>query len=118
MDMQFRDDAQRHWLVRRMLDITRLTGWQSAKQIADGCESGWIKAHLMKKGPPYTRHPDIEAMMPSNVWENPRRIDRKIEELNRQDKRLILVKSEQAHFAMGLLAVENDFARLELTDSM
>merc|ERR1712224_551488 len=40
--VQYQDAQQRRWVVNRMHEITRLTGWQSARHIAGGCESGWI----------------------------------------------------------------------------
>ncbi|KAF7559655.1 hypothetical protein G7046_g4488 [Stylonectria norvegica] len=113
----YQDDSQRHWLVRRMHDISRLTGWQSAKQIADGCESGWIKAAQMGRGPPYMRAPDSGTSVPTSVWQNPRRIDRKIhEEVPSEEQRIVLVKSDRAYYALGLLGVEHDLEVLELKD--
>jgi hypothetical protein len=100
--VQFQGDAQRHWLIRRLRDIARLTGWQSAHQIADGCESAWSKAAQLGRGPPYkppaaaedeedakdvrSRHgakkrqvtPDVAPPGMSWVWGNPRRLDRRI----------------------------------------
>lgn len=108
--------------MRRLHNIGRLTGWQSARQIADGCESAWIKAAQLGKGPPYQRAPDVEAMLPRSVWENPRRIDRRIQELkgeqsNKREERFVLTKSERAHYALGLLSVEHDLERLELREA-
>ncbi|KAI1306859.1 hypothetical protein F5Y03DRAFT_405809 [Xylaria venustula] len=104
--VQLQDEAQRHWLVRRLRDIARLTGWQSAHQIADGCESAWSKAAQLGRGPPYRPAPDAEdeesakevrnrhkakeRQQPrppgrdtpgkSWVWGNPRRLDRRMQE--------------------------------------
>jgi hypothetical protein len=102
-------------------DIGRLTGWQSARQIADGCESAWVKAAQLGKGPPYQRAPDVEALLPQSAWENPRRIDRHFQELGgepatKHEDRFVLTKSEQAHYALGLLSVELDLERLELRE--
>lgn len=69
--------------------------------------------------------------MPESVWENPRRIDRRINELNddgsssggansvssRQEDKFVLTKSERTHYALGLLGVEHDFERLELREA-
>ncbi|KAI0430165.1 hypothetical protein F5Y09DRAFT_239004 [Xylaria sp. FL1042] len=106
--VQLQDEAQRHWLIRRLRDIARLTGWQSAHQIADGCESAWSKAAQLGRGPPYRpppepepedeeaakevrdRHNKAKERQPSRpqpnlgppgmswVWGNPRRLDRRI----------------------------------------
>lgn len=97
--------------------MARLTGWQSARQIANGCESAWTKAAALGKGPPYTRPSDINLNHPPSIWDNPRRIDERIRELDgREEGRLVLAKSEQAHYALGLLGVEQDLERLELRD--
>ncbi|KAI0478787.1 hypothetical protein GGR56DRAFT_689771 [Xylariaceae sp. FL0804] len=55
--IQYQTDDQRHWLVRRMHDTARLTGWQSAHQIADGCQSAWAKAAQYGRGPPWHPRP-------------------------------------------------------------
>lgn len=96
-----------------MHDIARLTGWQSARQIADGCESGWIKAYQVGRGPPYERL-HVQEEEPSSIWANPRRIDRVIR--NATDNRLALVRSERAHYALGLLSVEHDLEKLDLKE--
>ncbi|KAB5572394.1 fungal transcriptional regulatory-like protein [Coniochaeta sp. 2T2.1] len=116
--VQYRDEAQRHWTVRRLHDIGRLTGWQSAIQIAEGCESAWLKAAQLGKGPPYQRPPDVESQLSQSMWQNPRRIDRRIHELSgEQPASNVLTKSERAHYAMGLLSLENDLERLELGEA-
>ncbi|KAL1883806.1 hypothetical protein VTK73DRAFT_8342 [Phialemonium thermophilum] len=116
--VQYQDEAQRHWSVRRMHDIARLTGWQSARQIADGCESAWTKAASVGRGPPYQRAPELELAVPPSVWINPRRIDRKIRELETDQGKFVLTKSERAHYALGLLSMEQDMDKLELHDEI
>ncbi|KAH8735896.1 hypothetical protein BGZ61DRAFT_472277 [Ilyonectria robusta] len=117
--IEYREDAQRQWVVRRLRDISRLTGWQSARQIADGCESGWVKAAEIGRGPPYVRVKEVGV--PISVWNDTRRIARKIRELDQGDgeeRRLVLAKSERASYALGLLGVEHDLQFLELKDEM
>ena len=109
---QYQDLTQRHWVVRRMHDVSRLTGWQSARQIADGCESGWLKAFQLGRGPPYDRLGVVDE--PMSVWANPRRIDRVMR--NTTSNTLALVRSERTHYALGLLSVEYDFVNLELKE--
>lgn len=120
--MQYRDTTQRHWLVRRLHDISRLTGWQSARQISDGCESAWTKAAALGRGPPYSSPDGLLPVEASSVWVNPRRLDRAIREHSGPDgmnseQRLVLHKSEQAHYAIGLLGVEQDLERLDLKEN-
>ncbi|KKA27351.1 hypothetical protein TD95_003202, partial [Thielaviopsis punctulata] len=114
--VQFQDQDQRAWLVLRMHDTTRLTGWGSARQIAEGCEAAWDKAANMGHGPRFQKPDMAHEGSNSRVWNNPRRLDRRFEEL--EDEKLVLVRSERAHYALGLLAVEEDMERLDLKDTM
>ena len=101
-----------------MHEITRLTGWQSARQIADGCESSWTIAAQSGQGPPYVRVPDVETHDQS-IWNTARRLDRRIQEIysSGEERRVVVVQSERAHYAWGLLGVEDDLAVLDLKDA-
>lgn len=99
-----------------MHDIARLTGWQSAMKIAIGCESAWLKACQLGHGPEYQRPAHLEEV-PISVWMMPRRLDERISELEGdEERRVVLVRSEQTHLAFGLLGVEGDLDRIELQD--
>ncbi|SPO05939.1 related to UPC2 - regulatory protein involved in control of sterol uptake [Cephalotrichum gorgonifer] len=111
--IQYTDAAQRRWLVHRLHDISRLTGWGSARQIAAGCEAAWVRAAQMGRGPPYLRH--SEEGTPVAMGSNPRRIDRKIWEMTR-DGTVGVAKADRAHLALGLLAIDGDMDRLKLVD--
>ncbi|PHH76777.1 hypothetical protein CDD80_1227 [Ophiocordyceps camponoti-rufipedis] len=114
--VQLQNNEQRCWVVQRMYDISRLTGWQSAKKIAHGCESAWLKAYQLGHGPEYLRPENLDNV-PVSVWMLPRRLDQKISELDeREETRLVLVRSEQTNLAFGLLGVEGDLDRIELAD--
>ncbi|KAK4244990.1 fungal transcriptional regulatory-like protein [Corynascus novoguineensis] len=112
----FRDLPQRHWTIRRLREVTRLTGWQTARQIADGCETAWSKAAEAGRGPPYHSPPELGPLFPESVWNRPRQIERRIRGFDAPETRLVLAKSEQAHFALGLLSVERDLDRLDVGD--
>ncbi|KAI7922605.1 hypothetical protein M0657_005508 [Pyricularia oryzae] len=119
--VQYQDNAQRVWTIGRLLDVVRHTGWRSAHQIAGGCESAWIKAASLGRGPPYERPRHLATPANGSVWNGPRRIDKRIKELEDERARdgepegqLVLAKEEKAHFALGLIAVEQDFHRLDL----
>ncbi|KAI1497701.1 hypothetical protein F5X99DRAFT_357250 [Biscogniauxia marginata] len=142
--IQYQEAPQRHWLIQRLHDIARLTGWQSARQIAEGCESAWCKTAQMGRGPPYQRSSDLNRGMPNSmIWGNPRRIDRRIREVDgdggddsrdqdidnnnnssshnnnnttNSSRKIVLAKGEKAFYAMGLLAVEQDLERLDLEE--
>ncbi|KAF2180620.1 hypothetical protein K469DRAFT_692810 [Zopfia rhizophila CBS 207.26] len=51
----YQDPVQREWLITRLLDIDRRTGWASAGVIARSCETSWEKAAELGKGNPYPR---------------------------------------------------------------
>lgn len=53
--VQFQDPSQREWLVTRLLEIDRKSGWASSGIIARGCETAWERAASMGRGPPYSR---------------------------------------------------------------
>lgn len=114
--VQYQDTIQRHWTVRHLHNVARLTGWQSARQIAIGCETGWTKAASMGRGPPYESPTDV-VEVPLTIWNRPKRIIDRIRELEEDDQKLVLSPSERPHYALGLLTVEADLEKLELTDS-
>lgn len=70
----------------------------------------------MRRGPPYEPPPDLEDL-PQALWSRPRRIIDRIRELEDDDERLVLTSSERPHYAFGLLSMEADLERLELTDA-
>ncbi|KAH5089444.1 hypothetical protein HBH72_229680 [Parastagonospora nodorum] len=53
--VQYQAPAQREWLITRLVDVDRRTGWASAGIIAQGCETAWDRAAAMGRGPPYKR---------------------------------------------------------------
>ncbi|KXJ92289.1 hypothetical protein Micbo1qcDRAFT_162501 [Microdochium bolleyi] len=112
--VQYREEPQRHWLIRRLHDISRLTGWESARQIAMGCETAWIRAYELKRGPMYVREPDMDLVSIRDLSEV-RRLDARIDEIKTETGRI--TKEQTPHYAMGLLLVERDFEKLELQDN-
>lgn len=53
--IQYSDAAQRKWLVERLFQTDRRTGWATAAVIAEGVQTAWVKAAAAGRGPPYTR---------------------------------------------------------------
>ncbi|KAF2442723.1 hypothetical protein P171DRAFT_48486 [Karstenula rhodostoma CBS 690.94] len=51
--VQYQEPPQRAWLIKRLLNIDRRTGWASAAVIARACESTWERAAEAGRGPPY-----------------------------------------------------------------
>ena len=68
----------------------------------------------MGRGPPYEIPPDLGPLSPDSIWAHPRRIDRRIHDLGGEGDRLALARTEQAHYALGLLGVEQDLDKLDL----
>lgn len=113
-NVQLKDDAQRHWTVRRLNAITRLTGWQTGTQIASGCEGAWRKAYTMGTGPQYEAEPDYDARG-RHSW-TLRRLDGRIQEIPNSQEKVVVKKAERAHLAFGLLSLEQDMERITLTE--
>jgi hypothetical protein len=53
--IQYKESPQRDWLITRLLEIDRRTGWASAGVIARSCETSWERAADVGRGPPYDR---------------------------------------------------------------
>ena len=53
--VQYTDSVQRAWIVTQMLEVSRLTGWESANVMVRGCESAWVVTAKQGRGPPYER---------------------------------------------------------------
>ncbi len=75
----------------------------------------------MGRGPPYYSPPEMGPVYArESVWNRPRRLDRRIQELETSgagaENRLALAKSEQTHYALGLLSVERDLETLDIGD--
>ncbi|EPE31307.1 Zn2/Cys6 DNA-binding protein [Glarea lozoyensis ATCC 20868] len=56
--VQYQSPAQRAYIITHLHTVARLTGWQTALAIANGCETCWIKTAEIGRGPPYTRLED------------------------------------------------------------
>ncbi|KAE8447812.1 hypothetical protein EG329_010206 [Mollisiaceae sp. DMI_Dod_QoI] len=110
--VQYQDAEQRSWTVCRLRDIARLTGFQSALAVASGCETSWVKAYELGKGPPYTRTKE-ERVVPS-IWSNSRRIDRAFDGKSSAERRLVIERTDRVHYAMGILSLEEDFEELDM----
>jgi hypothetical protein len=113
--LQYTDNAQRAWTIQRLHHIVRLTAWQTAMAIASGCEASWVKTYEAGKGPPYTRSVD-DGLVPSVVPMS-RRIDRAFIGKTNAERRLELEKPDRAHYALGVLGLEEDFQGLDVGES-
>jgi len=110
---QYQNSAQRNWTINRLHDIARLTGWQTARAIATGCETSWVKTAEAGRGPPYTRI-EVEREVVPDIWSSPRRLERTIYGLENEEKRLVIEKTDRVHYALGVLSMQLDFEDLDL----
>ncbi|PBP21064.1 hypothetical protein BUE80_DR008087 [Diplocarpon rosae] len=110
--VQYVDPAQRDWTIRRLGDIARLTGWQTALAISLGCETCWVKMSEMGRGPVYTRA--TKSIPVPDTWTSSRRIDKAMEGKTNEEKRMVIENPDRVQYALGVLGIEEDFAGLDL----
>ena len=128
--VQYQDAAQRGWTISKLYDISTRTGWQSSASIAAACEVAWHTMGKAGRGPPYqptmdrnNQDPRIRAAFegrgsansvssasPSSEMKNEHTIlshDRDLIDRN---------ASSRVHWALGLLSVEDDIAKLTVSN--
>lgn len=113
--IQYTDARQRHETVARIFSIAKRTGWGSAELIANGCETAWVKAAAMGRGPPYQRiarpsHSDDPRL--NGAWEkvDPNGMG---EVKDERDRRLVKVsENARLNWAIGVMGVEDDVGSL------
>ncbi|KAF2217816.1 hypothetical protein CERZMDRAFT_63943 [Cercospora zeae-maydis SCOH1-5] len=119
--VQYQDARQRYETVTRIFSIARRTGWGSAELIANGCETAWVKAAAVGRGPPYTRivrahHTNSEDPRLTGSWE---RLDPRSAPVDGDDadRRLVKTKKEaRLNWAIGVMGVEEDVEKIKLVD--
>lgn len=98
-----------------MLDIERLTGFETASHIAQGCETSWTKAAAMGKGAPYT--PYTEQVPVDKVWSRAGQRMQQMRITAGEETHVHPQSSEKVgrvQFAVGLLGVTQHFGELDL----
>lgn len=58
--VQYKQKPHRDWLVHKLREITRLTGWASSSKVLLGCLRAWEKMAALGRGPPFERPPPEE----------------------------------------------------------
>ncbi|KAI4657169.1 uncharacterized protein J4E79_007785 [Alternaria viburni] len=110
----FQDPRQREWLITRLLETDKKTGWASAGIIAKGCETAWEKAAEMGRGPPYKRRTkkvqpvDREEVETENNREGVKGKEREEGRVQEIGETRFVVKSQRPPWAMNLLGTEED----------
>lgn len=98
-----------------MDDTSRLTGFLSARHVADGCETGWQKTDTIRQVTVYQKRQDRRQ----GGSEIRRRSRLEIERRPVPKAEMLLLESaDQAFFALGLLTVTEDFEKVVLTDDL
>jgi hypothetical protein len=105
----FQDPRQREWLITRLLETEKRTGWASAGIIAKGCETAWEKAAEMGRGPPYRRRTEKVRVADDGEEENDRGGNRNQGRIQEVDTEMrFVVKSRPPPWALNLLGTEED----------
>ncbi|KAI9839296.1 MAG: hypothetical protein M1819_003291 [Sarea resinae] len=112
--VQYQDPSQRRWLISRLLDISRRTGWQSSTAIANGCESAWTAMAKAGRGPPWERSVlDPKSEDERLAGRNPHETG--VPPKDNSDRRFVTVHTgARVHWAIGLLGTEEDFANMTI----
>ena len=116
--VQYRDPAQRGWLITKLRDISRLTGWQTSALIASGCERAWCHAADIGKGPPYERtmNSDAKDDRVAGRSRDPRLLASPPK--NNNDRRFVRQNAgTRVYWAMGILSVEEDMRELSIEEA-
>ena len=115
--IQYQDPAQRLWTVTRLINIARLSGWQTAHAIATGCETSWVKTGEAGMGPPWTRKVAEKGEWGEDgresIWSTGRRIDRAGQDRDFGGE-LVVARTDRVYYALGVLGLEKDFDNLEV----
>jgi hypothetical protein len=111
--VQFRDLAQRMFLVRRVRYTETVTGWASLGMIAHGCETAWVKAWEAGRGPPWTRIPADEGDgTDERITRRGGHFDPTSPPKDESDRRNIHRNlATRVHWAVGLLEEDGDIER-------
>ena len=99
------------WVIQRFSDIARLTGFKYAIAFAKGCEASWIKNAEMGLGPLYrrptdNRHSDNPLLDLERVFDTSPAND-----VNKS----VLSRAHRVHYALGILGVNEDLEKLDLS---
>ena len=126
--VQYQDAAQRGWTISKLNDISKKTGWQTSASIAAACEVAWQSMGKAGRGPPYeptmdrnNEDPRIRAVFeqrkasaPSHAPTVPKEGAQETNFYSHDRESIDRNASSRVHWALGLLSVEEDIAKLTL----
>jgi hypothetical protein len=113
--IQLTDNSQRQYVVQKSREISRLTGWGSARLVATGCELAWDTMYARKKGPKYERAPAFGEVDLTDERETGIRITEAVAEKGvlkaaTEEDDMLLDRSGRVHFAVGVLGMPRNLA--------
>ncbi|KAH0119399.1 hypothetical protein KCU66_g9851, partial [Aureobasidium melanogenum] len=112
--IQYTDASHRAFLVERYFETDRRIGWATASIIAEGCQSGWIRAAEAGRGPPHVRvskatFSDFRIGRYGNFAQAQASKQRLPEWDAENDRKFVKTKtSARVHWAIGLMGTEED----------
>ncbi|KEQ59912.1 uncharacterized protein M437DRAFT_14692, partial [Aureobasidium melanogenum CBS 110374] len=112
--IQYTDASHRAFLVERYFETDRRIGWATASIIAEGCQSGWIRAADAGRGPPHVRvskatFSDFRIGRYGNYAQAQASKPRLSEWDAENDRKFVKTKtSARVHWAIGLMGTEED----------
>ena len=127
--IQYTDAGQREWTISKLKDVERRCGWRTSGAIAAACETAWERMAQAGRGPPYERYRDVQNQdsrvsgisirsdnsSPPGGQRRDAAADQHQSEFVDHDRSLIdRSSSTRVHWALGLLAVEEDVRKMTL----
>lgn len=114
--IQYSDAAQRKWLVQRLFQVDRRTGWATAALIAEGVQTSWVKAAAAGRGPPYERvsranfHDDRVGMYLDSNYQvvNFQGQPEPVQETAHSRRFVHTKAAARLHWAIGIIGGEDD----------
>lgn len=109
--VQYRDPAQREWTVRRLFDVDLKCGWATAGVIAEGCQTSWVKAAAMGRGPPWERIRRERMTDERGSGEQGGMVvgEAGVGEDSERDRRFVHSKAlTRLHWGIGIIGMEED----------
>ena len=127
--IQYQDAAQRGWTINKLDVISKMTGWQTSASVAAACEVAWQKMAMAGRGPPYEptmdkNNKDVRVRAVFSPRSSPTAIPATAPIQEMQDEPAFLSHdrdlidrnpASRVHWALGLLSVEEDIAKLSLS---
>jgi hypothetical protein len=94
--------------------MARLTGWETALAVVTACETSWVKAAEMGRGPPYQKADKVVMM--EDLSYRGRKVDAMLLSINASERRLKAGSTHRVHYALGVMGIDEDLESLDLKE--